>query len=116
MPEPAPIQFPAVDMSRFGTIDPAFGGGNRYRVIWSESRYRTFHPDSGPVTIPLYMTFEPISPPAWVLEKWQSPAEMGAGTEAEYISDPANLVAGPSSEWGVFSLRDVLVPPDQSFD
>lgn len=111
MPEPAPIQFPGVDMSRFGTIDPAFGGGNRYRVIWSESRYRTFHPDSGPVTIPLYMTLEPIDPAAWVLEKWQSPEEMGAGTEAQYNSDPMNLVAGPypaNGEYfhcGTFSCR-----------
>lgn len=95
MPEPTPISFPGVDMSRFGTIDPAFGGGNRYRVIWSESRYRTFYPDSGPVTIPLYMTLEPINPSAWVIEKWQSAEEMGAGTEAEYNSNSFNLAAGP---------------------
>lgn len=95
-------------MSRFGRADAAFGSHNRYRVIWSESRYRTYHLDSGPLTVRIYNTCEPVSPPCWILEKWLSPAEIYPGTEEQWNRDPVQLATGPYPKDGEYFLSGVF--------
>lgn len=118
----SPALYPGIPMARFGLIPPEYGGGSKYRVIWSPSRMVVLTGDGVTKTVPMYangvisddnptgaLGLHPMEP-AWILEKWQSPSEYaGYSITAErWNADPQKLLLGPFPARGDYYISSVL--------
>lgn len=118
-PIKAPTIYP-ISMSRFGLIDAIYGGGPKYRLLWSPSRMVTVTGPDNTVTVPMYAdgTVSPDNPTGalglypigacWILEKHQTPQELGGVsiTAARWNADPQLLLLGPFPAKGDYYPTD----------
>lgn len=114
------IHFPTIPMERFGTIDPAFGGGPKYRCIWAPSRTIIVQPESGVQTLFMYAGPRALNPLSvnentWVLEKWMSPSDLYDGTEDEWNADSRMLATGFYPKRGDFVLCEAIHLPSLEY-
>lgn len=121
-------------MAKFGKLDDAWGGGNRYRVIWAPSRKVIATKPEGTFTASMYGQGPPVTLEAldcgrtvcdggpkpwecWVLEQWRAPWDCTDKTPEQWNRDPLMLMQGPYPSkgdyfivqpWGAFAA----VPPE----
>ena len=97
-------------MERYGLIPVEFGGGPKYRIIWAPSRMVTLVGQEKTITVPMYcgpLALEPVGE-CWILEGWKSPADLYAGTEEQWNTDPMMLNTGPYPRRGDYVLHEAL--------
>ena len=125
------IHYPGLQMSKYGLIDAAFGGGPKYRIIWAPSRMVVLTGRGKTMTVPYYCNvidqdtgrmitpaIEPVGE-AWVLECWRSCYELcGAKTEEQWNADPMLLNTGPYPKRGDYLRCETLAcsPANANFD
>ena len=90
------VCYPGIAMGRFGKVDDADGGHNKYRLIYAPSRRVILMLDRGATTVQFYLTVEPLSNPnVWLLEKWMKVEAYTHLTKEEWNADPMSLRMGP---------------------
>jgi hypothetical protein len=106
-------------MARFGLVDAAYGGGNKYRIIWAPSRMVVLTGRDKTMTIPMYghtgadgkvkMPYiEPVGD-FWILEAWRSPYDLcGVATVEEWNANPMLLNTGPFPARGDYMRAETL--------
>jgi len=112
------IQFPTIQMSRYGTIPDEFGGGPKYRIIWAPSRWITLYGAEGPLRVQMYFgpqALEPLGRPpyyeganVWIIERWKAPWEFDTADADEWNADPAKLMLGPYPARGSYVRAETL--------
>lgn len=117
-------------MAKFGKLDDAWGGGNRYRVIWAPSRMVVITKPEGTFTAPVYGVGPPVSiqtvdcslpgmrkGECWILEQWRAPWDCTDKTAEQWNHDPLMLMQGPYPSKGDYFIVEPYgafpcVPPE----
>ena len=92
-------------MAKYGKVDDADGGFNKFRLIYAPSRRVILMLDRGATTVQFYLTVEPLpNPNVWILEKWMPVDRYTHLTKEEWNADPASLRMGPYPEKGAWQI------------
>lgn len=105
------VLYPGLPMLRFGEVDPAFGGGNKYRIVWAPSRMVVLTGRDKTMTVPMYVGPHALEPVGdfWILEGWKSCYDIcGAMTSEQWNADPMLLNTGPFPSRGDYVRHETF--------
>ena len=111
------VQYPGIPMSKYGKVDDADGGFNKFRLIYAPSRRVILMLDRGATTVQFYLTVEPLSNPnVWLLEKFMPVDAYTHLTKEEWNADPMSLRMGPYPDKGAWQMAGppLTCSPDQA--